>query len=269
MLENVHLSIVEREPRVDSRLIAECLGTDHRSTFRLLVKFEAEFEALGIMRFEIAKSFRPGQPKKFAYLNEDQAVFLLTLTRNSPKVVALKLALTKAFKLARESALQLRQLHLDPEWQRSRHDGKDMRRAVAEAIGDFVTYAKAQGSANAGWYFTSITRMACRALFVFEAGHERRIIPHIRDFLDASQLTALAVVEDALGKELRAGMARGWPYKDVYRQARKRAQALAVALGTSPVRGTALAMARAAPRTQRRPGPVKQLSLWEAPTGKA
>jgi phage regulator Rha-like protein len=264
MLEDVQLSIVEREPRVDSRLIADRLGTDHRSTFRLLTKFKTEFEHLGMMRFEIAPS-ASGQHQKFAFLNEDQAIFLLTLTRNTPKVVTLKLALTKAFKQARESVLSMRQLHLDREWQQARQDGKAMRQAVAEAIADFVAYAKRQGSINARRYFITITLMTCRALFVFEPGFERLMAPKIRDYLDASQLTALAAVEDALGKELRAGMAQGWPYKDIYRQTRKRAQKVAAVLGTTKVGASALVKALATSRKKSQPGRELRLALWESP----
>ncbi|TGO03600.1 hypothetical protein PN36_03860 [Candidatus Thiomargarita nelsonii] len=38
---------------------------------------------------------------KYALLNEDQAVFALTLSRNTPQVVQLKLDLTRAFRDAR------------------------------------------------------------------------------------------------------------------------------------------------------------------------
>lgn len=267
MLEAVQLCVVEREPRVDSRLIAEGLGTNHRSTFRLLVKFKPDFEALGKVRFEIAPS-ASGQHQRFAFLNEDQAVFLLTLTRNTPKVVALKLALTKAFKQARESALRLRQLQLDPEWIRARQGGKEMRRSVAEAIAGFVAYAKDQGSGHADRYFVIITRMACRALFEFAPGQEHHMVLSVRDYLDASQLTALAAVEDALGKALRDGMGQGWPYKAVYQDARKRAHEVAAVLGKSPIRTSAPAMALAASGKRPSSRAAVQLTLWEPCTGK-
>jgi len=269
MLQEIRLSVVGREPRVDSRLIAARLGTDHRSTFRLLTKFKSEFESLGIVRFEIALTGRKGMPEKFAYLNEDQSVFLLTLTRNTEKVVALKLALTKAFKRARDDTLRLRQLQLDPEWMRARQEGKTMRRAASEAIDAFVTYAKAQGSTHAHRYFVTITRMTCRALFTFEPGQEKRMGPTVRDHLDASQLAALAVVEDAVVKALHAGMGEGWPYKTVYLEARKRAHAVATVLGKSPVRASALPASEAASGKRSRPRAAVQLPLWEPRTGRA
>lgn len=263
MLQEIQLNVVEREPRVDSRLIAARLGTDHRSTFRLLSKFKAEFETLGKVRFEIAPS-ASGQQQRFAFLNEDQAVFLLTLTRNTEKVVALKLALTKAFKRARDDALRLRQLQLDPEWMRARQEGKTMRRAASEAIDAFVTYAKAQGSTHAHRYFVTITRMTCRALFTFEPGQEKRMGPTVRDHLDASQLAALAVVEDTVVKVLHAGMGEGWPYKTVYLEARKRAHAVATVLGKSPVRASALPASEPASGKRPQPRAAVQLPLWES-----
>ncbi|MEN8216750.1 MAG: hypothetical protein ABFS56_10320 [Pseudomonadota bacterium] len=47
-----------------------------------------------------------GNPQKYALLSEDQAIFALTLSRNTPEVVQLKLELTVAFKIARQNARQ-------------------------------------------------------------------------------------------------------------------------------------------------------------------
>lgn len=148
------------------------------------------------------------------------------------------------------------------EWQQARQEGKAMRQATAEALHEFVAYAKARGSANADRYFVIITRMACRSLFVFEPGHERLMAPTIRDFLDASQLTALAAVEDALSKELRAGMSLGWPYKAIYQQAKTRAHVLAAAIGKTPVLAPVAGMALPAPKKPKASEKGGQLSLW-------
>ena len=155
------------------------------------------------------------------------------------------------------------------EWQQARQEGKAMRQATAEALNEFVAYAKARGSTNADRYFTIITRMAFRSLFVFEPGHERLMAPTIRDFLDASQLTALAAGEDALGKELRAGMAQGWPYKAIYQQAKARAHVVAAAIGKTPVLAPVAGMALPTSRKPKTSGKSSQLSLWGYSEGNA
>jgi len=154
------------------------------------------------------------------------------------------------------------------EWQQARHDGKEIRRAASEAIDAFVTYARAQGSTHAHRYFVTITRMTCRALFTFEPGQEKRMGPTVRDHLDASQLAALAVVEDTVVKALHAGMGEGWPYKTVYHEARKRAHAVATVLGKSPVRASALPASEPASGKRPRPRAAVQLPLWEPRTGR-
>ncbi|MEN8220589.1 MAG: hypothetical protein ABFS56_30410 [Pseudomonadota bacterium] len=73
-------------------------------------KYSDEFQALGLLRFENDAVKIEGQRgtkyHKYALLNEDQAVFVLTLSRNTPEVVQLKLDLTMAFKKTRAQGTQ-------------------------------------------------------------------------------------------------------------------------------------------------------------------
>jgi phage regulator Rha-like protein len=67
---------------VDSRLIAERLGVGHSDWYRnVLLKYQTETEqALGILRFKNGEIKGRGQPKKYCFLTEDQATFLMTLS---------------------------------------------------------------------------------------------------------------------------------------------------------------------------------------------
>ena len=87
---------------VDSRLIADELGIDHRSLFRTIKKYQTELQqGFGILRFEITKLDGRGRPEEFCYLTEPQSTFLMTLSRNTPSVVACKLKLVEAFEKAK------------------------------------------------------------------------------------------------------------------------------------------------------------------------
>lgn len=100
----IHLVTAGSEPRVDSRDIAGSLGTDHRSAYRLVTRYAAKFERFGLLRFEIAKppaGSAGGRPQSYALLNEDQCYFLLSLSRNTRRVVDLKADLVSAFGEAR------------------------------------------------------------------------------------------------------------------------------------------------------------------------
>ncbi|WP_394791517.1 Rha family transcriptional regulator [Rhodoferax sp.] len=104
------LTIVGVEARVDSRLLAQQLGTQHESTFKLVKDYQADFEGegLGKVRFEIGASSKgkTGQKERFAMLTEDQAYLLLTYSRNTARVRQLKVRLVKAFGEARRAAIQ-------------------------------------------------------------------------------------------------------------------------------------------------------------------
>lgn len=91
---------------VDSRLIAERLGVGHSDWYRnIVLKYQTETEqAFGHLRFEsgtVTNSVGAVNTVKFALLTEDQATFLMTLSRNTPEVVACKATLVKSFSEAK------------------------------------------------------------------------------------------------------------------------------------------------------------------------
>ncbi|MFM0136831.1 Rha family transcriptional regulator [Caballeronia grimmiae] len=93
------------EARVDSRIIAAHLDVQHESVARALINYGPDFATLGVFRSEIGKpNAGPlgGRPERFWLLNEDQCYLLLTYSRNTDQVRALKLKLVHAFREARE-----------------------------------------------------------------------------------------------------------------------------------------------------------------------
>lgn len=100
------LAIVKDEPRIDSRLVALQLGNQHKAVMALIERYVDKFKAMGLLPFKKEVIMGKGQPEKFALLNEDQAFFLLALSRNNARVVDLKVKLVKAFGEARRAAGQ-------------------------------------------------------------------------------------------------------------------------------------------------------------------
>ena len=98
------LTACKQESRVDSRLLASHLGNRHRHVMALIEKYAESFASLGKVLFQKAPSIDSltGQRERFALLNEDQAFFLLTLSRNNARVVELKVKLIQAFSEARQ-----------------------------------------------------------------------------------------------------------------------------------------------------------------------
>jgi phage regulator Rha-like protein len=82
---------------IDSRIIAEQLEIERRSFMKLVRKHQSLVEAnFGKVGFKISPS-ASGQSENFAWLNEGQCTFLMTLSRNTPKVLTCKVGLVKAF----------------------------------------------------------------------------------------------------------------------------------------------------------------------------
>lgn len=100
------LTTVKAEPRIDSRLLARQLGNQHKAAMALIERYADKFKAMGLLPFKKEVITGKGQPEKFALLNEDQAFFLLSLSRNNGRVVDLKVKLVKAFGEARRAAGQ-------------------------------------------------------------------------------------------------------------------------------------------------------------------
>ncbi|MCD1287292.1 MULTISPECIES: Rha family transcriptional regulator [unclassified Brevibacterium] len=97
------VQIVDGVPFTTSEIVAEHAGVSHQATLKLIEThrevMESEFGQVG---FE----FRPGyngSQVRFARLTDEQSSFLLTLTRNTEKVVAFKASLVKAFAEATKS----------------------------------------------------------------------------------------------------------------------------------------------------------------------
>jgi phage regulator Rha-like protein len=102
----LELAVIEQggELVVDSRLIADRLGVDHKPMLRTVEKYLTELQGFGILRFENAK-LKPGitgRPQRFCYLNENQATFLMSLSRNTAQVVRCKIQLVSAFDKAKK-----------------------------------------------------------------------------------------------------------------------------------------------------------------------
>lgn len=100
---------------VDSRLIASQLGIQHENFMDTLNKYKTQTEqAFGQFRFQtgtVTNSVGAVNKISFVFLTEDQAFFLMTLSRNTPEVVSAKLSLVKSFseakKLLRQKGMYL------------------------------------------------------------------------------------------------------------------------------------------------------------------
>lgn len=106
------------EPRIDSRTLAYSLGVTHKATMNQVLKYREALERFNQLSFQKSVGERKqggGNAERIALLTEDQAVFMLTLSRNTDRVIDLKLRLVQVFSEARRNA-QLRHAEYLPEY---------------------------------------------------------------------------------------------------------------------------------------------------------
>lgn len=113
--QDLALTTTLTEARIDSRLLAQGFGNEHKAAMALIERYSDRFKRLGILPFKKAVINGRGQPKRYALLNENQAYLLLSLSRNSDIVVNLKVKLVKAFSNARRAA-DLRKAEYLPQY---------------------------------------------------------------------------------------------------------------------------------------------------------
>lgn len=104
---SIRLNTGSAEPRVDSRALARLFGNHHRNVMVLIQKHAEQFKKFGHLLFETQVGERKqggGKAERYARLNEDQAIYLLTLAKNNDRVVPLKAELVAAFRMARDRA---------------------------------------------------------------------------------------------------------------------------------------------------------------------
>lgn len=104
---NFTLTTVKAEPRADTRLLAKHLGNTHKAVMALVDRYQERLQSFGQLPFKKEVGDRAqggGNAERFALLNEDQAFCLVALSRNTDRVVDLKVKMVAAFGDARRAA---------------------------------------------------------------------------------------------------------------------------------------------------------------------
>jgi phage regulator Rha-like protein len=210
-------------------VIAEGVGNQHYTVMNL-IKSHSGTETLS--SFEKRKVSRGGRPVEYAVLTEVQATFLITLMRNSEKVVEFKEKLTREFFRQRQLISELVRQQSDPNWQNVRKDGKAVYMQKTDVIKKFVDYATEQGSKNSRMYYANLAKMENNALFFLEQKYK-----NVREILTIKQLMQVATADDVIEKALKEGMDKQLNYKECYKLAKDRIIAFAEIIGKSPVQG--------------------------------
>jgi phage regulator Rha-like protein len=121
MAELIHVQSVDDTFVMDSRDIAKGLGIDHSNFLETIKKhqttIERDFERVPFQT-ETLETKGGKQSVKFALLSDEQAAYIITLSRNTPKVIEFKSLLVRSFSSARKQLPSIHQsspLSIEPQ----------------------------------------------------------------------------------------------------------------------------------------------------------
>ena len=121
----------------DSLVISRGTGVAHRKLKESIRKNQNVIERFGKLSTPYQAESTGGRPEEYYLLNEEQATFLITLLKNTEKVVEFKANLVSEFYKMRRFILE-RQTQT---WVETRKAGKLTRRAETDTIQKLVEYA--------------------------------------------------------------------------------------------------------------------------------
>jgi len=222
------LVIVEGNNVFTSSLaISQGVGIDHDNVIKLIKKY-SYIDILSV--FETREQKTKGRPLNVIYLTELQSTFLITLMKNSEKVIEFKSTLTKAFFKQRKILQQILTQKNNADWLSRRNDTKVMRRECTDKIQEFVKYAISQGSKSAEKYYMNLSRMELTGLFLLEQKY-----PNARDVMSIRQLHLIEMADEAIAISLEESMKVGLHYKECYQKAKEKIELLAKIFPKSPL----------------------------------
>lgn len=198
-------------PRVSSFVIAEHLELPHSSVLKTISRHAASLELINPLRLEVSKGellTQGGRAKasRYALLTEEQSYFLLTLSRNTPHVVKLKLNLVQTFSRFRNNA-------------QSASDYLPFYHELHDSVADLAKLAATQGSKARPDVFHINLNKLINTAFMLESGQRPSLPPIMRARITFANITAQQVIADCV--------ARGVGYKETYQTVKRTIMALA------------------------------------------
>lgn len=194
----------------NSKVIAEGTGNQHHAVREIIKKYRSDIEEFGTLRISNEES-SGGRPMELFYLNEEQATFVITLLRNSKKVVEFKKELVHQFYAMRRFILEKQ----SKQWTDTRLANKENRLKETGVIKMLVDYAQKQGSTHSDKLYVAYTKLA------------KAVVRGKRDFVSVTDLNNITLVESIILQTIRIDMSAGMHYKDIYRDCKRRIESFA------------------------------------------
>jgi phage regulator Rha-like protein len=187
-------------------IIAQNTERDHGSITYNVKKYRERLEKLGRIYSSATQINKRGRPVEIYDLNEQQAVFLMTLMDNSEKVLDFKMKLASQFVAMRKLLLERQ----TAEWQQARTQSKQIRMQETDAIKQLVEYAKTQGSQNYNMLYMTYSKLV-KSLVGYDE----------RNNANSDTLIKIMLFETTLFGIISEEMVSGTHYKAIYAKAKQ------------------------------------------------
>jgi len=196
----------------DSMIISVESKNAHESIVRHINNHKDKFQRMGKLRTSDFKSGVSGPATTVYLLNEPQSSFLITLLRNSDKVVDFKFALVNEFYRTRLLLMEKQ----TADWQSARVKGKESRLGTTDIIRDkLIPLAIQQGSTNYSKFYLTYTKLVNSTL---------KINSEMRDYLPYHYLMAIDMLERIIENVIAAEVEKGTHYKEIYQICKAKCQ---------------------------------------------
>lgn len=196
MNDLVYLLPNTKEPYTTSEVIAAYAEIKHHAIQQLVQKHEGDFQAFGIIAFEMRKTGGRGRPETIYHLNEQQATLLMTYLRNTPVVREFKKELVRQFFAMREELRAVKAI---------KAERKIIRPEMTDAI------KALPDSPHKQFKYSQYTDLAYRAALGksarqlrLERGADKKAVAS--DYMTAGELAAVVGMENRIAVLLEIGM---------------------------------------------------------------
>lgn len=209
-----------KEVFTDSKVLSNGAGVRHDKLKETIRKHEVQLKKFGRLSTSYGGESTGGRRTEVYEFNEQQATFLITLLKNTDKVIEFKAELVRQFYAMR----QLLHEQSTEEWKFFRQKGKVMRLAETDTIKLLAQYAKDRGSKNHGRLYLNYTSLANRTVG----------IKHISE-ATVTQLNYLKLIENVFEQIIKSGMEEDKDYHDIFRDCKAKVTQLnnAVTIGAT------------------------------------
>ncbi|MFM6396423.1 MAG: Rha family transcriptional regulator, partial [Planktothrix sp.] len=208
------VTVHEGQAVVNTLDIAKHFSKEHSKVLRDIRNLDCSIE-FSQSNFVLSNYTTRGKHYPCYLITRDGFAFLV-MGFTGKKAAEWKEKYIKAYNQMEKSLLKQKD---NEEWNQARLNSKGVRKSFTDTIKSFISYAEAQGSTQAKFYYSNLTKMEYKALLLVDKLSDDK---DFRNQLDLMDLGLLIAAENICKLSLEEGMSKSLYYKEIYQLAKQR-----------------------------------------------